>query len=175
MADGVKGNLSGPAEIIDGVRGNKSNLGQIGVLNGIWIGGPTSLFSDTAFGRHLALNIEISNTEGDPATPSLKVAEPGFWRFQWGLRTGTQTIQILCKQVVNASPRPSMVVKANAAIGVNADITTSAPAGAGWVTIGPVSVTATGEGAVWVELWNNYELAFETPTFFDQIATTPAV
>jgi hypothetical protein len=93
----------------------------------------------------------------------------GMWRFRWAVRVGVNNIQVNCKQEVNGSPRPSMIVKANPDVGLNSDTTASAGSSTGWVVIGPITVTATAVGPVWVELHNNYQGAWATPAFFDHI------
>lgn len=172
MADGVRGGKAGPASTVDAVRGCKGTRGWVGVLDGIWIGGPTGITGDTFYERHLRIGVIKDVTHGSPASPSLAIWEPGIWRFQWVLRLGTQTISVRVLQEVNASPRPTITVKANPSIGVNVDVVGTAGAGISWVTIGPVSVTSTGIGAVWVELANNYDLDFNCPAYFDFLQTT---
>jgi hypothetical protein len=76
------------------------------------------------------------------------------------------------KQAANASPRPSMVVKANPAIGLNTDTTGTAAAGAGWIVIGPITVNPTSDGATWVELRNNLETVTRAYCYWDHIVTT---
>ena len=112
-------------------------------------------------------------TDGFPTPPSLRLDSLGKWRFRWGFSAGTRTISVSVKQVVNQSPRPSMIIKNNPSIGVASDVVTVAPSGAGWVTIGPTTITPTVTGAVWVELWNNLDSQFAaTPCFWDNINTT---
>lgn len=154
------------------IRGNISGPGVIGYLRGLCLGGPTSVNGDGNFGRHLIPNITESLTEGNPAVPSISIGEPGFWRFRWGVKTGVRTIRIDVKQVVNTNPRPTIVVKANAAIGVATDQTATAASSTGWTTIGPITITATADGVLWVELHNNCVSAFATPAFFDHIVAT---
>lgn len=112
-----------------------------------------------------------NDAEGNPAPPSLELRHPNFWRFRWALRIGTQTLRIQVKQVSNTNPRPSMVIKANPAVGLLADVSGSAPSGVDWVTIGPLVVTATAAGAVWVELHNNKVDAYDSAFFKNDDAT----
>lgn len=107
--------------------------------------------------------------EGDPAQPSLRLSA-GYWAFRWTVLTGTRTISVKVKQPANLSPRPTLVVKANPEIGVNADATGTAAAGTGWVTIGPVTITPTSDGAVWVELHNNIDGT--AVSYWDAISAT---
>lgn len=112
-----------------------------------------------------------NNLEGDPAPPCLQLnAGRDYWRFRWIVETGARTISINVKQTENVSPRPTLVVKANPDIGVNADVTETAPSGTGWVTIGPAAINPTSDGAVWVEVWNNIDGIL--PCYFDNIQQT---
>lgn len=151
---------------------SKTGLGCIvGALRGICLGGPTSYSSDTTFGRHLQVGVRKELVEGNPSAPCLALDYPGFWRFRWQLISGTQTLSCYAKQVSNvAGKRPTMVIKANASIGVAADVPGTAGAGTGWVKIGPLTVVATAPGAVWVELWNNDTDTFYSTAYFDNIS-----
>lgn len=112
-------------------------------------------------------------TEGSPSQPSLRMDGQGKFRFRWHVASGARTIQVSCKQAINTSPRPTLVVKANPDIGVNADVTETAGAGTGWVTIGPATINPTSAGAVWVELWCNYSGQIRiTPCYWDHIQAT---
>ena len=169
-------------------KGNKSSLllspgairstaggqtgGSTGALQGISVGGPTSLHGDGTFGRHLQVGVLRNNSIGNPAQPSLQLDIPGMWRFRWGVIAGPRTIRINVMQVVNASPRPTMIARANSAVGLTNDITVTAGSSTGWIVLGPISFTATDAGPVFVELWNNYYGAFGTPAYFDHIIAT---
>lgn len=111
-----------------------------------------------------------NNTEGDPAQPSLELIGRGQWRFRWTVVAGSRSISINVKQVINVSPRPTLIVKANPEIGVNSDIPDDAPSGTGWVTIGPVAAAPTSNGALWVELHANYDAA--ESSFWDNLVVT---
>jgi hypothetical protein len=95
--------------------------------------------------------------EGYLNPPSLRIQSRGKWRFRWKLSIGIHNISVRVKQEINLDPRPTLTVKANSEIGLLADAVGTAPSGAGWVTIGPVSVAITTAGATWVELAANYE------------------
>lgn len=110
-------------------------------------------------------------TQGIPTSPSLRFDAAGAWKFRWVVSAGTQTLTISCMQAANQAPRPSVVVKAHPAIGVNSDITVSAPSGGGWVAIS-VPVTAAATGAVWVELHSDLDASPGVyPTFFDHLSS----
>jgi hypothetical protein len=111
-------------------------------------------------------------SEGNPQ-PSLRMDAVGFWRFRWSVTSGARTIQIDCKQVLNGAPYPTLVVKANASIGVNADVVGTAGTGAGWKTIGPITANPTSAGALWVELRNNMDAQSGMgKCYFDNLVTT---
>ena len=87
---------------------------------------------------------------------------------------GTRTISIMTKQAgtgLAAGYRPTMVVKANPAGGIPVDVTGTAPNGAGWVMIGPLTVSPTSDCSVWVELHNNFTDSYQT-AFFDDLKAT---
>jgi hypothetical protein len=56
-------------------------------------------------------------------------------------------------------------------VGLTADLSASAAYSPDWQQI-PMAFTATGNGVVWVELWNNNTAMFNAPAFFDHIITT---
>lgn len=144
----------------------------VGHARGINMGGPTGRFGDVTFGEHMHYGVIKSTTEGSPATPSLALTQAGNWRFRWVVRTGTRTISINVKQASNQTSRPSMVIKSNTSIGIDNDVSGSAPAGTDWVTIGPLTVIPTGTDVVWVELYNNSTLIANDPAYFDHIVVT---
>ena len=143
-----------------------------GFLQGISLGSPTSIAGDTPMGRHLQVGVTQSLGEGFPAPPSLQLNVPGFWRFRWSVKAGPRAIYVSAKQNSTGSVyRPSVILKQNNAVGLTADVSASAAAGADWQQI-PMAFTATGNGVVWVELWNNNTAMFNAPAFFDHIITT---
>jgi hypothetical protein len=93
-----------------------------------------------------------STSDGDPAQPSLEMTVAGKFRFRWRVASGTRTISVKVKNPTGLSPYPILRVKANPDIGVNSDVTGTAIGGTGWQTIGPVTITPSADGAVWVEL-----------------------
>lgn len=137
---------------------------------GICLGGPSSIYGDGTFGRHLQVGVTQSLSEGNPLSPSLQLDIPGFWRFRWSVTSGLHTVAVNTKQT-DSTQRPSVIVKANSTIGINNDVSGSAPTGNNWVTIGPVTVEPTDSGMVWVELWNNCQQT-HTPVYFDHVVTT---
>jgi len=145
-----------------GSNGNLVDAGRIGVLRAMNLGGQVIYVS--------GLTEEFS--DGFPSSPSLKIAIPNSFRFRWVVRTGVHTIRVSAKQVVNQEPRPSIIVRANPSIGIPNDITAFAASGTGWVTAGPITVTPTDNGAVYVDLVNNYAGMSQAPAYFDHIITT---
>jgi hypothetical protein len=143
----------------------------VGALQGISLGGPTSINGDTPMGRHLQVGVTQSLTEGFLSPPSLKLDVPGFWRFRWVVKAGPRAIYVSAKQNSTGSYRPSMVVRKNSVVGLTADLSASAPDGVGWQQVGPITFTATGNGVVWVELHNNQTTAISA-SLFDHIITT---
>jgi len=117
--------------------------------------------------------IAKEENEGYPSPPCLRLDYPGFWRFRWGIFPGQQSISIWTKQVSNVSGyRPQIVVKANPEFGVLSDQTATAPEGTGWVQIGPLTLTASQAGWVWVELWNRDTYTFNSPCYFDHLVSS---
>lgn len=172
MANAIKGNAAGLASQIFANRLRWSEIGMASYVQGISIGGVFSQNSDGTFGRNIQLGVIRNNTEGSPNAPSLELHQAGFWRFRWAVTTGTRTIQINVKQPANLVPYPSLIIKQNPDIGINADVTGSSPGGTGWAVIGPVSITPNATGIVWVELWNNCYGSSVGPAYFDHIVVT---
>lgn len=155
-----------------GAQARMSDRCVVGYLKGISLGG-VSAWNGDSFARHLQTGVRKESVDGNPAAPCLALDYPGFWRFRWGVKAGTRSLWVNAKQVSNvAGKRPSMVVKANPAIGVSTDVAVAAGSTAGWTTVGPATVTPTDTGVLWVELWNNDTDTFKSPAFFDHIVAT---
>lgn len=122
-----------------------------------------SLYNAKGVGKELS--------QGNPAIPSIKIEAKGRWRFRWKMLAGPRTLTLKCKQEINVSPRPSVIIKANPEIGINSDITTVATSGTDWVTIGPIAVNPTIIGATWVELHANADYQ-NAVCYFDNIKRT---
>lgn len=147
------------------IRSNPSGAGVAGALQALAVGGLTDWLGNASAGRELQTGVTRDDTDGFPAPPSLRFEWWGFWRFRWVVSVGTMSFTIYAKQALNQSPRPSVVLKANAAVGLVVDTSFVAAASAGWVTITP-SFVATAAGVIWVELWNNLNTSFSTPCLF---------
>lgn len=161
------GRISAPSSR-DSVGKPNHGRGTIGQLQGLNLGTASSIFGDSPSGRSLQVGMSESFTEGNPTPPSLKLRYPGFHRFRWTIQPGVRQLVVTVKQVANVAPFPSVVIKANPSVGVGADIVSTSAGGISWVTIGPVSFTATALGYVWVELHNNCRAA-ESACYFDHL------
>lgn len=125
----------------------------------------TDWLGNASAGRELQTGVSRDDTDGFPTPPSLRFEWWGFWRFRWAVSVGTMSMTIYAKQALNLSPRPSVVLKKNSAVGLVADTSFVAAAGAGWTAI-PVSFVATAVGVIWVELWNNLNTLTSAPCLF---------
>lgn len=172
----VNGNLSTVFNIPNGVivASPVSSSGVVGYLQGLSFGGITTMYGDgnTSGIRHFQIGLGRDDIEGSPAIPSLKLIYPGMWRFRWTVVAGTRTISIRTKQYDNViSQRPTIKIRSNVDVGLLSDLTSTAPTGNNWVTIGPLSFTATSTGVVWIEVWNNLNVT-NKPAYFDHIVVT---
>lgn len=155
----------------DAIRGNRFALAQVGVLQGIHLGGPSAWRGENSnTWRQLQVGVSKEETEGFSTAPSLKFLHVGFWRFKWVVTAGDRTLEVYAKQAANANPRPSVILKANADVGLAADAEFSASASAGWVKI-TATFTATADGVIWVELHANLRTG-NYPAYFDHIVTS---
>jgi hypothetical protein len=110
---------------------------------------------------------------GNASAPSLRLDARGFFRLYWTVKSGTRTFSITVKQAVNVSPRPRVTIVKNTGIGVNADVTSSAGSGTGFVTIGPITASPSSDGVLEVRLENLLDAAiFEAPCYWDDIVST---
>ncbi len=129
--------------------------------------GPRSVFRCMRVDGDYQICGGMELVEGSPSPPSLRMDALGKWTFRWLVQAEANSISALVKQA-DVTPRPSMVVKANPLIGVPLDLVAVAPAGSGWVTIGPITVTPSVKGGLRVELRNNYDCQFgQTPCYFE--------
>lgn len=155
---------------MDGVKGNYCGRGQVGIVQGVWIGGPSSLAPGTLM-KHLQFGVTRDDVNGLPLVPSLKLLYIGSWRFRWTVAVGDRAISVWVLQSINLNPRPAIIVKANPDVGLAADITSTAGSGSGWVHIPDATFTATAAGVVWVELHNRlYQDIY--PAYFDYVVAT---
>lgn len=154
---------------VSGMKKNKGEAGAWGILKGIQFPAPMHISGTATFGRSMQVGVTENFVEGSPASPSLELKVPGFWRFRWVVQPGARSVTVLTKQVANVAPYPSMVVKANSAVGLASDLTVSGTAGGGWTTCGPASFTCTASGVLWVELHNNCVTVAQSSAFFDHL------
>ena len=155
---------------MDGVKSNYFGRGMVGIVQGVWIGGPSSLAPGTLM-KHMQFGVTKELVNGLPLVPSIKLLYPGSWRFRWVVATGDRSISVWTLQAINLAPRPALIVKANAAVGLASDIISPAGAGSGWVQIPAATFTATAAGVVWVELHNRL-MDDIYPAYFDYVTTT---
>ena len=111
-------------------------------------------------------------SDGNPSSPSMGMWFPTSFSFRWVVLPGTHTIQANVKQDIDIGPRPTMVVKANSSIGVNSDVTATAPLNSGWCVVGPATITATAQGVLIVELISNTTSVDADPCLWGQIVVT---
>lgn len=122
-------------------------------------------------GGVLPLNFGVgrNDVEGNPDPPSLCMMRPAKFRFRWSVRSGSHSLSIRVKQASNAQPRPSLTVKANAAIGLFSDLVGVAADGVDWVTIGPLKFTTSAQGALDVFLACNNAVESDAGCFWDHL------
>ena len=151
-----------------------NDIGASSYLRGINLGGLVCINGCGGSGIPLMYEVTQSMVEGSPSPPSIMFSHANMWRFKWSVAAGARNISIKCKQVCNESPRPSVTVESNVGIGVMSDVSATAASGVDWVTIGPISITPTSAGAVWVKMYNNLNnnSITNTPAYFDHIVVT---
>lgn len=90
--------------------------------------------------------------DGDDSPPCLLVLKGGRFRFRFPVAAGNRSLSVRAKETSGLVARPQLVVRANAAVGIATDLVTTAPAGTGWVALGPLEFVASAKGAIVVEL-----------------------
>jgi len=164
----VLANLSGPALVpmVDvTIRRSPIAVGGLGICI---CSGPSSWDGTNTSERHFQLNARRDDTEGTPSPPCLALDSWGFWRFRWAVGPGNRSLTCFAKQVSNVANRPSIVLKTNTSVGLNADVTAVMGSSADWISA-TASFVATGTGMVWVELHNNC-LGIPDTCYFDRIS-----
>jgi hypothetical protein len=152
-------------------RGLPSTASLPAFVQGVSIGGPTSIKGDDNYVRSLQFGVTKSIDEGSPNSPSLQLTQVGMWKFRWVVKPGQRRISIRVKQIRSfTGMRPTMTIKANANVGLTSDNVVVAPDGLDWVVMEFV-FTATGTDVVFVELRNNLYIE-GYPTYFDHIIVT---
>lgn len=114
--------------------------------------------------------ISKDTSDGNPTQPSMKITHRGEFRFEWVVSSGSRTISVDCRQILNMTPYPRMRVLANAALGVT-EQSASAASGTGWKTIGPISVSPSADGVLVVVLENLLDRP-DSVCNFDKLVTT---
>jgi len=105
-------------------------------------------------------------SEGNEDVPCIRLGTLGCCRLRVAVNAGSRSVSVYAKQPVTGQPRPRLVVRSNAEIGLAQDLTQTAASGADWVEIGPITFTASQRGGVWVELWNP---SVGWPCWFDDL------
>lgn len=113
-----------------------------------------------------------SDSDGTPAPPCLSLARGGTSRFRWVLSPGSRTITVAVRNATGTAPFPTLTVLANPDCGVPADISLSAAPGSAWQTIGPLAISPSAPGAVWVILSSLPGANEDKLTLWDNIIVT---
>ncbi|MGV0949063.1 MAG: hypothetical protein ACOYB3_00015 [Azonexus sp.] len=114
-----------------------------------------------------------SSTVGNSSAPSLYMDRISEFSIRWAVKGGVaNTFSVYAKQAVAGTLRPRVTAKANAAIGVAADVSATLASGTGWMQIGPVSVTPSSDGVLIVLLENRSD-ASDADCYWDDITVTP--
>lgn len=129
--------------------------GKHGAAQGILTDFVATYYGDSGWTREMQTGIAKSDSSGSLGDACLVLNYTGFWRFRWAVKSGTRILTVQASQNSTGSFRPSVIIKKNPSIGINNDVSASAPDGAGYVTVGPMTITPTALGYVWVELHNN--------------------
>lgn len=106
---------------------------------------------------------------GFSAPPSIYYPRGGFLRIRLAVSAGLRSVTIKAKQPATGIPRPTARILANPAIGVNADVSATAPSGTDWVTLGPITFTASTAGGVVLELFAPWS-GFDGGCWFDNVS-----
>jgi hypothetical protein len=131
------------------------------ILKGIFLGLPNPM----------VLGGQDSVT-GNPAS-SFRMDARGVWKALIPFPSATiNTIQVDVQQAANLSPRPTITIKADAAAGITSDIVGTAASGAGFVTIGPLTVAPTSDAVLLVILQNNLD-AQSGQCYWDNLLVLP--
>ena len=143
----------------------------IGWMQGLSIGGPTSMRGDDNYVRSLQYGVTKSVADGNPNAPCLQLTVPSMWKFRWVVKPGQRRVSIRVKQVgYYPGQRPTMTIKANTNVGLTSDTVITASDSVDWVIMQHV-FTATGTDVVFIELRNNLYIN-GYPAFFDHIVVT---
>ncbi len=123
----------------------------------------------TGFTDELVIRAGRDESEGHDEVPCICLGTLGCFRARVAVNAGSRSVSVYAKQPVTGQPRPRLVVRSNAEIGLAQDISQTAAAGTGWVKIGPITFATSQRGGVWVELWNP---SVGWPCWFDDLTVT---
>jgi len=102
------------------------------------------------------------DVEGNPALPSQRQERFSTLKdIYWPVKAGSRTLKIRVKHSGH-TPVPLVRVKANPEVGILADVTATPSSSTNWqeLTIGPLTITATGVLWVWRELRSRDQQAY---------------
>lgn len=119
----------------------------------------------------LSVEARRDDTVGFSAPPSIYYPRGGFMRIRLAVSAGLRSVTIKAKQPATGIPRPTAKILANPSIGVNADVSATAPSGTDWVTIGPITFTPSTAGGVYLELFAPWS-GFEGGCWFDNVSVS---
>lgn len=137
----------------------------VGVLKKISTGGASESDLTVGLGKNVA--------DGSPAPPCLEMDRKTNYDIFWPIEPNVaNTFTAKVKQPVIASLQPRVTIIADASLGVNADVTGTAAASTGWVTIGPLTVNPTSAGVLLVRL-ENRSMDQDPRSYWDCVVVSP--
>lgn len=111
---------------------------------------PTALFALVVQcgAQTLCVDAAKDTSQGNPTQPSQSHPRPGILKdIWWRVQAGSRTLSIDAKYSGSA---PQIMVRRNPAVGLQEDVTISAPGGGGWETLTyTFTATATGVISIW--------------------------
>lgn len=135
--------------------------------------GPRVVFRGLVCSNQSMVHGAQDQSIGNPGA-SFRMDCRGVWNAWIPFPSGTNTIQVDVQQAVNLSPRPTLTVHADASVGINSDIVGTAGSSAGFVTIGPLTVSPSADAILLVTLANNYDGQFPgSPCYWDNLVVAP--
>lgn len=119
----------------------------------------------------LGLGVGRSDAEGYEEAPSMVMRFPAKFRFRLSVEPGNVGVTIRVKQASNVTPRPTLTLLANSAVGLTGDLSGSAAAGEDWTLIGPLEFTATAKGVVVAEFACHNVAENDAGCFWDRLTS----
>lgn len=109
--------------------------------------------------------------EGSPTPPSLRVVGGGVMHFRLPVDTGVRALSVKCRETSTLVPRPVLRVRSNVEVGLQVDLEATAPSGVDWVTVGPLTFTASAKGGIAIELLS-FSASWEGECHWDNLLLT---